>query len=561
MDMRDWLIVFGILVLVGLAGDAYRRMRSRNRLHLKIDRQFKDLPEVDLSGELPGGGRVRVVSSTAKAPVAPVSDAHQEPSFSDDDLMGAMADEEGRHEPGLAESRRHNPPTQGVDLLLDDHLQGVGQGASAYLTDPLADDSSAWEHDDADAAEIVSRVRIVAPPVPAQEAPIESTIDGAEAALRATPSGTAAASSDALAARAVEVSDPPPLPDVAAALEPAALEPAALEPAALEPAALEPAGTEPASTRPVESELADPVDLAQTSPVTLAAEPLDELDLNRPVPEILASVQARKAQSADPAPEAVESPLSSNGDAVRDKVAEAALSIPMDAPGGHAPQPEAESAATPPASGDAAPSHARSGRSARRKKKEERRRQPRPEVQVSFFDQDPELAPPPPENDRKSGATRTRKTGKAKDPAPLPDEVLVITVMARYDPFDGRRLFKLVEACGLSFGKMNIFHRHEQDNGEGPVQFSMVNAVHPGTFVPDATIDFSTPGVTFFLTMSEPSKLMEAFDCMLATAKYLADNLDGELRDEQRSSLRTQTIEHYRHKVRDFERRQLARRA
>ncbi|HEY5717621.1 MAG TPA: hypothetical protein VIS52_03945, partial [Motiliproteus sp.] len=135
MEMRDWVIVFGVLVLVGLAADAYRRIRQRNKIQLKIDRQFNNLPEVDLSGELPGGGKARVVS--VKAATETVAVAPQEPSFRDDDLLGVVAEESGRREPGLKDApRRVAAASDEVDILLDSALQGVGQGAGEYLSAP-----------------------------------------------------------------------------------------------------------------------------------------------------------------------------------------------------------------------------------------------------------------------------------------------------------------------------------------------------------------------------------------------------------------------------------------
>jgi len=49
---------------------------------------------------------------------------------------------------------------------------------------------------------------------------------------------------------------------------------------------------------------------------------------------------------------------------------------------------------------------------------------------------------------------------------------------------------------------------------------------------------------------------MVAFDAMLLTAKNIAAELGGELKDENRSVMTGQTIEHYRERIRDFSRRQ-----
>jgi FtsZ-interacting cell division protein ZipA len=59
--------------------------------------------------------------------------------------------------------------------------------------------------------------------------------------------------------------------------------------------------------------------------------------------------------------------------------------------------------------------------------------------------------------------------------------------------------------------------------------------------------------VTFFMSMDEPQDVMNAFECMLATAETVARHLDGDLLDENHSVLRPQTQEHYRQRIRDFE--------
>ncbi len=44
---------------------------------------------------------------------------------------------------------------------------------------------------------------------------------------------------------------------------------------------------------------------------------------------------------------------------------------------------------------------------------------------------------------------------------------------------------------------------------------------------------------------------------MIAAARKLAKELDGDLKDDHRSVLTAQTIEHYRQRIADFERQQL----
>jgi cell division protein ZipA len=84
--------------------------------------------------------------------------------------------------------------------------------------------------------------------------------------------------------------------------------------------------------------------------------------------------------------------------------------------------------------------------------------------------------------------------------------------------------------------------------------YSVANAVKPGTFDLNKMESFHTPGITLFLALPSPGgKPMEAFDAMLLTARAIAEQLNGELRDENRSVMMGQTIEHCRQRIRDFD--------
>lgn len=140
----------------------------------------------------------------------------------------------------------------------------------------------------------------------------------------------------------------------------------------------------------------------------------------------------------------------------------------------------------------------------------------------------------------------------------LPQEVLVVNVLAKGGAaFKGPDLLQLLLACDLRFGEMNIFHRYEKANGKGPIQFSVANLVEPGSFNLDDIDEFNTPGVTFFLTLPGPDKPVTAFNYMIETAQVLVRHLHAELRDDAHSVMTAQTIEHFRQRIRDFERKQL----
>ena len=103
---------------------------------------------------------------------------------------------------------------------------------------------------------------------------------------------------------------------------------------------------------------------------------------------------------------------------------------------------------------------------------------------------------------------------------------------------------------------MNIFHRHQERDGEGEILYSMANIVVPGTFELSKMKTFSTPGVSFFLTLPMEGNSIEAFEEMLTTAKIIAARFNGELKDENRSVLTPQTITHYRGKLQEYARQQ-----
>ena len=139
-----------------------------------------------------------------------------------------------------------------------------------------------------------------------------------------------------------------------------------------------------------------------------------------------------------------------------------------------------------------------------------------------------------------------------------PAEVLVCNVMAR-EGFElhGDDLLEALITNGLKFGEMNIFHKRSLGKTTGPVIFSVANILNPGTFDLNSMTDFRTSGVSLFLALPSPTNNLEAFDHMLDVAIHLKESLDGELKDDHRNVMTSQTIEHYRQRIKDFELRQL----
>lgn len=142
-----------------------------------------------------------------------------------------------------------------------------------------------------------------------------------------------------------------------------------------------------------------------------------------------------------------------------------------------------------------------------------------------------------------------------------PEMVFVINIMARNgEKMSGGDLLRIVLAEGMRFGNMDIFHHHAEANGDGCVFYSMANMVMPGTFNLRDMDNLHTPGVSLFLALplEEGNSSLQAFSRMLQTAQAISTQLGADLKDENRSVLTRQTIEHYRQRISDFERKQLS---
>jgi cell division protein ZipA len=164
---------------------------------------------------------------------------------------------------------------------------------------------------------------------------------------------------------------------------------------------------------------------------------------------------------------------------------------------------------------------------------------------------EPTHSEPPP---KKHEAQPTQ--APAEEVPKAPDEVLIINVMARRgEVFAGAELLEAMVINGLRYGDMDIFHRHESEDGRGKILFSAANMVVPGTFDLSAMEDFTSPGISMFLSLPITGDSLAAYNLMADTAYGIAEALGGELKDENRSVMTRQTIEHGRQRVMEYERK------
>lgn len=132
-------------------------------------------------------------------------------------------------------------------------------------------------------------------------------------------------------------------------------------------------------------------------------------------------------------------------------------------------------------------------------------------------------------------------------------EVIVLNVhCAANTPFVGTKLFDSMQQNGLLYGEMDIFHRHADLSGTGKVLFSVANMMQPGTLKHGDPAEFTTKGISFFMTLPCFGDPAQNFKLMLKTAQQIADDLGGNVLDDERNMMTPDRLDAYRKQIQDF---------
>ncbi|MDP5131830.1 MAG: cell division protein ZipA [Paraglaciecola sp.] len=149
---------------------------------------------------------------------------------------------------------------------------------------------------------------------------------------------------------------------------------------------------------------------------------------------------------------------------------------------------------------------------------------------------------------------------KAK-PAEIAQEVLVLNVKAAEGhPIQGAALLPMLLTLGFKFGDQDIFHRHVNANGKGPVLFSLANMFKPGNFDIDNLENFTTLGISLFMILPIEGDPHQVFNMMHNAARKIADEFSAHVYDGRRALLTKQSLQQYVEKIREFERKRMVNR-
>lgn len=567
IGLREWLVIGGVILIGLIILDGWRRMNgNRNRLRMDIDPNVADLPDEPVrthNPELPNGGARLVGEDPLFAELEQERDSHNSQDHAESDPLFDSPDIEpdGRIEPAFG-----NDVSDRTEEELHSSYQ-VNEEPEAPATEPQAADNAEFD-------ELLGPARVVS--VEPEQQP----------------------SAERFEAEPVETPVPESLEAVSAYTDgaPADLE-SDIEPMRFEADSL--AEQDPEPLFPTLDGYDEPeIEHEPETDVAAAGSGMPDLSLDEGIISKPRIVEIRPEPAEEPEPVAYVQPEPESLVEPEEPAhkAEPLFNHPVDNIQEPEFTPEPVSASEPPAEPVKPQVAAVSSESEPELDLDkpitlfldDNERETEPAEATSLFADDPivpeveeppvvaaaklkSAAKPAPRKKALAAEETAEPVPETKDlfaerpsleKTPAPESVLAITVLAAEDlPIPGAKLLPLVSACGMRFGDMEIFHRFEDGLEEGAVQFSMANAIKPGTFDIDNMDAVETRGLTFFMSMEEPRDVMNAFECMLATAETVAKHMGAELLDENRSVLRPQTKEHYRQRIRDFGMRNLARRA
>jgi len=111
--------------------------------------------------------------------------------------------------------------------------------------------------------------------------------------------------------------------------------------------------------------------------------------------------------------------------------------------------------------------------------------------------------------------------------------------------FKGADLLNAATNAYFYFGKKDVFHRFDNEDGSGQLLFSLIKAHEPGYFYIDLLKQEHISGIALIMLPDELENSALALDKLIRAAKQIAFALNGELLDNNRQALTLTTINDY----------------
>jgi cell division protein ZipA len=157
----------------------------------------------------------------------------------------------------------------------------------------------------------------------------------------------------------------------------------------------------------------------------------------------------------------------------------------------------------------------------------------------------------------KARSTETNTSSSAKAEVGETD-VLVLNIRSTDEnPIQGASLLPMLLTLGFKFGEHDIFHRHVNTNGKGPILFSLTNMFKPGVFDIDNIENFSTYGLSLFMMLPIEGDAQQVFNMMHNAARKLSEEFGCRILDGNKVGVSKQSMQQYVERIREFERKRI----
>ncbi|MCP4000231.1 MAG: hypothetical protein GY727_04890 [Gammaproteobacteria bacterium] len=137
-------------------------------------------------------------------------------------------------------------------------------------------------------------------------------------------------------------------------------------------------------------------------------------------------------------------------------------------------------------------------------------------------------------------------------PPPLAKDSKIVTARIMPMPgahFPAEELILALRGAGLQHGQFDIFHCMSD---EQRIRYSVASLVEPGSFDLSNLKESQYLGISIFMVLPAPEDGVTLFDDMLAVARDIAKQIEGNLVDEQGSAMSMQRERYMREEVIEF---------